>query len=85
MKEILEPTFIGQTVAIIILLGTPIIAYLKGRNVLLWILFTLIGSVFAFIAVLFVEKQKKCPMCNERISARAKICKHCHSLLQEEN
>lgn len=80
MEKILDAQFFAQLLCLVIVVGTPLIAYLKGRNVLLWILFTLIGSPFAFIAILCLGKQKRCHMCNERIDAKAKICKHCHSL-----
>lgn len=82
MEKVLDAQFCAQLLCLVIILGTPIIAYLKGRNVFLWMLFALIGSLFAFIAILCLSKQKRCPMCNERIDAKAKICKHCHSELE---
>jgi len=84
--HILEILIVLWVAAVLI---PAIVASMKGRPFVGWLLYSLFLTPIAFIHALCLvnisgdESQlKKCPFCAEVVKLDAKLCKHCGSKLQ---
>ena len=74
----------------------PLAASGRGRSVLLWLVLAVLLGPLALLAVLVLgqagtraaatgDGTYACPFCAERVLLEARICKHCHSKLREDD
>lgn len=66
-------------IVLFIYIGTPLIAYKKGRSPLLWFIATLFLPFIALIAILCLHREKRCPYCKQRIHIDSSKCRYCQS------
>lgn len=55
----------------------------RGFSPVLGVLVGALLGVFSFVLLLFGKNTavRKCPKCDEWISAKASVCKHCHGAI----
>lgn len=74
---------LGYILVPLVMLGTPIIAYRKGRNPLFWFGMAVLLQPIAFLTILLAGKQKKCKFCGKRMDVDLNECPICAAIQDE--